>query len=72
MKDLSSDAGITYFGNTFTTTYVSGGAFSLDAVHLTGKGYAVVANYFIDAINEKYGSTLRNVNPNNYPGVMIP
>src|SRR5690554_1755504 len=72
MKDLSSDAGITYFGNTFTTTYVSGGAFSLDAVHLTGKGYAVVANYFIDAINEKYGSTLRKVNPNNYPGVMIP
>lgn len=72
MKDLSSDAGITYFGNTFSTTYVSGGAFSLDAVHLTGKGYGVVANYFIDAINEKYGSTLRNINPNNYPGVIIP
>lgn len=72
MKDLSSQSGITYFGNTYTTTYVSGGAFSLDAVHLTGKGYAVVANYFIDAINQKYGSTLRNVNPNNYPGVIIP
>lgn len=72
MKDLSSQSGITYFGNTYTTTYVSGGAFSLDAVHLTGKGYAVVANYFIDAINQKYGSTLRDVNPNNYPGVMIP
>lgn len=72
MQDLSSQSGITYFGNTYTTTYVSGGAFSLDAVHLTGKGYAVVANYFIDAINQKYGSTLRNVNPNNYPGVMIP
>lgn len=72
MQDLSSQSGITYFGNTYTTTYVSGGAFSLDAVHLTGKGYAVVANYFIDAINQKYGSTLRNVNPNNYPGVKIP
>lgn len=72
MQDLSSQSGITYFGNTYTTTYVSGGAFSLDAVHLTGKGYAVVANYFIDAINQKYGSTLRHVNPNNYPGVMIP
>ena len=72
MQDLSSDSGITYFGNTYTTTYVSGGAFSLDAVHLTGKGYAVVANYFIEAINQKYGSTLRTVNPNNYPGVIIP
>lgn len=72
MKDLSSNSGITYFGNTYTTTYVSGGAFSLDAVHLTGKGYAVVANYFVDAINLKYGSTLRNVNPNNYPAIVIP
>ncbi len=72
MQQLSSQSGITYFGNTYTTTYVSGGAFSLDAVHLTGKGYAVVANFFIDAINQKYGSTLRNVNPNNYPGVIIP
>lgn len=72
MQELSSSSGIIYFGNTYTTTYVSGGAFSLDAVHLTGKGYAVVANYFIDAINFKYGSTLPNVNPNNYPGVIIP
>src|SRR5690606_39010095 len=72
MQDLSSASGITYFGNTYSTTYVSGGAFSLDAVHLTAKGYAVVANYFIDAINMKYGSTLRSVNPNNYPGVIIP
>lgn len=72
MQELSSSSGITYFGNTYTTTYVRGGAFSLDAVHLTGKGYAVVANYFIDAINFKYGSTVPNVNPNNYPGVIIP
>lgn len=72
MKDLSSQSGLIYFGNTYTTTYVSGGAFSLDGVHLTGKGYAIVTNYFIDAINAKFGATLRSVNPNNYPGVKIP
>lgn len=72
MKQLSSESGIVYFGNTYTTTYVSGGAFSLDGIHLSAKGYAIVANFFIDAINTKYGSTLRNVNPNNYPGVIIP
>ena len=72
MKDLSSQSGITYFGNTYTTTFVSGGAFSLDGVHLTGRGYAVVANYFVHAINQKYGSTLRTLNPNNFPGVVIP
>lgn len=72
MQQLSSESGISYYGNNYTTTYVSGGAFSLDAVHLTGKGYAIVANLFIDAINLKYGSTLRNVNPNSYPGIDIP
>lgn len=72
MKDLSSASGITYFGNTYTTTFVSGGAFSLDGVHLTGRGYAVVANYFVEAINHKFGSTLRTVNPNNFPGIAIP
>ena len=72
LEQLNTESGITYFGNTYTATYVSGGAFSLDGVHLSAKGYAVVANYFIDAINMKFGSTLRNVNPNNYPGVIIP
>src|SRR5690606_6460281 len=59
MQELSSESGISYYGNNYNATYVSGGAFSLDAVHLTAKGYAIVANYFIDAINTKYGSTLR-------------
>lgn len=72
MRELSSETGITYYGTTYNTTYVSGGAFSLDGVHLSAKGYAVVANYFIDAINTKFGSTLRSLNPNTYPGVMIP
>lgn len=72
MQQLSNNAGISYFGNNYNTTYVSGGTFSLDAVHLSGKGYAIVANLFIDAINYKFGSNLRNVNPNNYPGVLIP
>src|SRR5690606_17921406 len=35
MQSLSSAWGITYFGNNYNTTFVSGGAFSLDAVHLT-------------------------------------
>ncbi|MEG0931609.1 SGNH/GDSL hydrolase family protein, partial [Algoriella sp.] len=72
MKKLSSVSGIKYYGQTYTTTFVSGGAFSLDGVHLTGSGYAIVANMFIDAINRKYQSTLRHVYPGNYPGIAIP
>ncbi len=37
---------------------VFGGAFSLDGVHPTARGYAFLANRFIEAINAKYGSNL--------------
>ena len=56
----------------YSTAFVTGGSFSLDGVHLTGKGYAVIANEFIKAINAKYKSNLRQVNPNNYSGVKFP
>lgn len=72
MKKLSSQSGIKYYGQTYTTAFISGGAFSLDGVHLTGNGYAIVANMFVDAINQKYHSTLRKVYPGNYPGIAIP
>lgn len=72
MAKLSTVQGIKYYGNTYTTTFVSGGAFSLDGIHLTGTGYAIVANMFSDAINAKYGSTLRHVFPGQYPGIAIP
>ena len=72
MQKLSSQSGIRYYSNSYTTTFVSGGAFSLDGIHLTGTGYAIVTNMFVDAINKKYGSTLRNVYPGNYPGIKIP
>lgn len=70
MKELSS--GMIFNGTAYTATFVSGGAFSLDGVHLTGRGYAVIANEFIKAINSTYGSTLRQVNPNRYSGVTFP
>lgn len=37
---------------------VFGGAFSLDGVHPTARGYAYIANKFIEAINSTYGSNL--------------
>lgn len=56
------------FGNyTMSSTYVTGGAFSLDGVHPSARGYGLIANIFIDAINAKYGSTLRHVDLGAYP-----
>ena len=72
MIELGRSSGIQYNGVTYSTAFVTGGSFSLDGVHLTGKGYAVIANEFIKAINAKYKSNLRQVNPNNYSGVKFP
>ena len=55
------------FGNfQMTATYVTGGAFSLDGVHPSPRGYAYIANLFVDAINAKFGATLRNVDLSQY------
>jgi hypothetical protein len=70
MKELQK--GISWNGVTLTTTFVSGGAFSLDGIHLCSRGNALAANFFIDAINKKYGSTIPLVDITKYPGVQFP
>lgn len=46
---------------------VFGGAFSLDGVHPTARGYAFLANKAMESINAKYGSNLPMVKAKNYP-----
>ena len=64
--------GITYNGINLSTAFVSGGAFSLDGVHLTPIGNALLANEFIKAINSTYGSTLPMINATEYTGAKFP
>lgn len=72
MKELSKQSGITFNGVTYNANFIKGGTFSLDGVHMTGRGYALVANEFIKAINAKYGSTLPQTDVNKYSGVKFP
>ncbi|HEX8015016.1 MAG TPA: G-D-S-L family lipolytic protein [Flavobacterium sp.] len=62
-----SSGGIKFGNFTMTSSYVTGGAFSLDGVHPSARGYGLIANIFIDAINLKYQSTLRHVDLATYP-----
>lgn len=55
-----------------STDYISGNLFSLDGVHPSPRGYAVVANKFIEVINANYGASLRPVDPNRYRAVRLP
>ncbi|RNL69241.1 G-D-S-L family lipolytic protein [Sinomicrobium pectinilyticum] len=71
MLAQAAETGIPYDGGVLTSTYATGKAFSLDGVHPTAKGYALVANAFIEAINETYNSTIPEVNPGAYPDVFI-
>jgi hypothetical protein len=50
---------------TVSSTFVTGGGFSLDGVHPSQRGYALIAGEFIKAINTTYGSNFSNVKLNN-------
>ena len=56
---------------TLTSSLVTGGAFGLDGVHPTARGYALLANTFMKAIDAAYGSNFEAsgslVNIGNYP-----
>ncbi len=58
-------------GSTVTSTFATGGGFSLDGVHPAPRGYAILANAFVEAINAKYGSNLPGVNPLDFTGLYI-
>jgi len=64
--------GINVQGVGINASFITGGAFSLDGIHLTPRGNAAIANVFIDAINAKYGSTVPNIDIAQYRGVKFP
>ena len=64
--------GITTNAVSNTAGFITGNLFSLDGVHPTARGYALVANEMIKAINAQYGATVPQVNPNQYRGVALP
>lgn len=66
-----ANGGISADGYTLTSAYVTGGAFSLDGVHPSPRGYALIANEFLKAINAKYGSNFKGVSLADY-GILYP
>ncbi|MBT0607676.1 SGNH/GDSL hydrolase family protein [Aequorivita echinoideorum] len=66
-----ANGGISYDAGLLTNQFVTGGAFSLDGVHPTARGYAYVANLAIQAINETYDATIPTVNIGDYPTITL-
>ncbi|NGM66637.1 SGNH/GDSL hydrolase family protein [Sphingobacterium sp. SGR-19] len=66
------EPGIVYNGVVINASFITGNAFSLDGVHLTPMGNAIIANLFIDAINKQYRSRIPKVDASMYRGVKFP
>ncbi len=67
-----STVGLPLNGTPNSTAYVTGNLFSLDGVHPTPRGYAVIANEMIKAINFKYGAKVPGFDATRYRGVKFP
>ncbi|MDQ7053510.1 MAG: SGNH/GDSL hydrolase family protein [candidate division KSB1 bacterium] len=51
-------SGIRVGGIHLDTRYITGGFFSLDGIHPTPTGYALIANEFIKAVNAFYSADI--------------
>ena len=71
LNDLAANGAPLSDGSTVTTRYGTGGGFSLDGVHPSPRGYALIANLIVETINAKYGSNLPGVDPLDYKGLYI-
>lgn len=60
------NGGIRFGSHQVTASFITGGAFSLDGVHPSARGYALIANKFLEAINATYGANVPQVNLGNY------
>lgn len=66
-----ANGGIPYDGGILTSQFVTGGAFSLDGVHPTPRGYAYIANLIIKATNSTYDATIPTVHIGNYATITL-
>lgn len=66
-----AEGGVAFDGGVLTSQFVTGGAFSLDGVHPTPRGYAYITNLVLDAINHTYEATVPKVNVGDYPTITL-
>jgi len=55
----------------FTSSFITGGTFSYDGVHPSTRGYGIIANEWIKAINTKFNANIPLVDLNSLPGIPI-
>lgn len=64
-------SGYQYPGGEVTAEFGTGGFYSLDGIHLTPRGYAILAGEIITAMNEGFNANIPAVDPGNYPTIFV-
>lgn len=70
MKDIN--AGLEFDNVKISPKFVTGNFYSTDGLNPTPAGSAVIAYYFINAINAKFEAKIPQVIVSDYPGVALP
>ena len=70
LNDITT-SGYQFNGGEVTADFGTGGFYSLDGIHLTPRGYAILAGEIISAINEGYNANIPGVDPGNYPTIFV-
>lgn len=68
IRTNDASVGTDFGGISFKTTFVTGGLFSLDGVHPTSQGQAILANEFLKVINSKFGANFPLIAIGTIPG----
>jgi hypothetical protein len=66
------ESGINWNGVAYDAEFVSGGFFSLDGYHPNQKGYGMLTNEFIKAINTQYNAVIPTTNCVGCVGIKFP
>lgn len=69
---VSLDSGIRFNGLDFSNQYLSGGFFSSDGIHPNARGYALIANEMLRAVNSRYRCNLPLTGFGSAAGVLYP
>lgn len=66
--------GMTEDGLLLTNAYLEGGVFAIDGLYFTSRGQALVANAFIEAINQaaEWDASIPPLNLTDFPGIIFP
>jgi len=69
--ELNANGGIDYGTGSVNADFATGGFFSLDGIHPTARGNAVLSNKIIDVINAGFNANVFHVYPGDYPTVFL-